>query len=79
MDAVTSPEGETVYVDEATAERGSKAPFYVVYLDSDRNDRWGFWCANCETLDTAVDSMGRIECNRCHNLHKAEEWDAAHE
>lgn len=79
MNAVTSAEGDTVYVDPATAERGSKGPFYVVYLDADRDARWGFWCSNCETLDTAVDSMGRIECNRCHNLHKAEEWDAAHE
>ncbi|MFB6311685.1 MAG: DUF5816 domain-containing protein [Salinirussus sp.] len=79
MDAVESPKDGTVYVDETEAERGSKAPFHVVYLDADRTGRWGFWCANCETLDTAVDSMGRIECNRCHNLHKAEEWDAAHE
>jgi hypothetical protein len=79
MDAVTGPDGETLYVDPATVERGSKDHFYVVYLDADRTTRWGFWCANCETLDTAVDAMGRIECNRCRNLHKAEEWDAAHE
>jgi late competence protein required for DNA uptake (superfamily II DNA/RNA helicase) len=79
MDAVTGPDGETLYVDSAMVERGSKAPFHVVYLDADRTARWGFWCSNCETLDTAVDAMGRIECNRCRNLHKAEEWDAAHE
>ena len=46
-------------------------------LDGQR--RWGFFCANCESFDNAVDSMGRIQCNRCSNFHKAEEWDAAHE
>ena len=79
MDAVTGPDGRTLYVDRATAERGTKAPFSVVFADADRSTRWGFWCGHCESLDTAVDPMGRIECNRCHNLHKAEEWDAAHE
>jgi len=79
MDEVTAPGGATVYVDPTEAERGSKGPFFVVYADADRTTRWGFWCTNCETLDTAVDSMGRIECNECRNLHKAEEWDAAHE
>jgi len=79
MDEVTGPEGATLYVASDQVERGSKGPFYVVYADPDRQSRWGFWCTNCETLDTAVDSMGRIECNRCRNLHKAEEWDAAHE
>ena len=79
MDEVTGPEGETLYVATRDAETGSKGPFFVVYTDPDREQRWGFWCANCESLDTAVDSMGRIECNDCRNLHKAEEWDAAHE
>lgn len=79
MDEVTGPNGTPLYVAPGETERGSKAPFAVVYADADRETRWGFWCQHCETLDTAVDSMGRIECNRCHNLHKAEEWDAAHE
>jgi hypothetical protein len=61
------------------AERGNKAPFYVVYADPDRERRWGFYCANCETFDNAVDSMGRIQCNECSNYKKADEWDAAHE
>jgi hypothetical protein len=79
MDQVTGPQGQVLYVATSEAERASKAPFYVVYADEGRGSRWGFWCSHCQTLDTAVDSMGRIECNRCHNLHKAEEWDAAHE
>ena len=72
-------DGETLYVAHDEAERGSKAPFFVVYVTEDRSRRWGYFCSNCETLDTAVDSMGRIQCNGCSNLHKAEEWDAAHE
>ncbi len=77
MEARTHPTGQTLYVDATQGERGSKAPFYVVY-NTDR-ERWGFFCSNCESFDTAVDSMGRIKCNSCNNLHKAEEWDAAHE
>lgn len=76
---VGGPDGRTLYVDPEATERGSKGPFYVVYADGGGSTRWGFWCSHCETLDTAVDAMGRIECNDCHNLHKAEEWDAAHE
>ena len=78
MDEVSGPDGETLFVATAERKRGSKAPFQVVYVDADRETRWGFRCENCGSLDTAVDSMGRIECNRCRNLHKAEEWDAAH-
>ncbi|UPM43198.1 DUF5816 domain-containing protein [Halocatena salina] len=77
MEERTHPGGETLYVDFTQAERGSKAPFYVVYNTDQK--RWGFFCSNCESFDTAVDSMGRIKCDNCSNLHKAEEWDAAHE
>lgn len=79
MREVTGADGTALFVDPADTERGSKGPFQVVYADEHRSSRWGFWCSNCESLDTAVDPMGRIECNECRNLHKAEEWDAAHE
>jgi len=79
MDERTGPDGATLYVDSEAAERGSKGPFFVVYTEAAGETRWGFWCANCDSFDTAVDAMGRIECNECRNLHKAEEWDAAHE
>ena len=78
MEERTGPDGDTLYVSR-TVERGNKGPFRVVYLDPDGKRRWGFFCTNCETFDNAVDSMGRIQCNVCSNLHKAEEWDAAHE
>jgi hypothetical protein len=74
-----SHEGQTLYVGRDDPERGSKGPFYTVYVTDDGQRRWGFFCSNCETFDTAVDAMGRIQCNVCSNFHKAEEWDAAHE
>lgn len=79
MDAVTTSVGETVYVDRDEGEIGSKGPFYVVYGTSDAERRWGYFCSNCETLDNAMDSMGRIECNQCGNIRKPDEWDDAHE
>lgn len=76
---VTAGDGTTLFVARDQAERGEKGPFYVVYRSEDRETRWGFWCGNCDSLDVAVDTMGRIRCNVCGNLHRAEEWDAAHE
>ncbi|MFD1588900.1 DUF5816 domain-containing protein [Halorientalis brevis] len=79
MQARTTQDGETLYVDHEAVERGSKGPFYVVYTSSSRDEKWGYFCSNCESFDTAMDAMGRIECNGCRNLRKADEWDAAHE
>ena len=72
-------DGETMYVDPEDDERGSKGPFYGVYRSPDDETRYTWFCTNCETTDNAMDTMGRIQCNVCNNLHKPEEWDAAHE
>ena len=79
LKAHEGPDGETLYVALDEAERGNKAPFLVVYTDQDRDDRWGYFCANCESFDNAMDSMGRVVCNVCSNYKKPDEWDAAHE
>jgi len=79
MREVTAADGETLYVDEAEGEIGSDAPFYAVYATPERERRWGWFCSNCESLDNAMDTMGRIKCNDCGNLRKPEGWDAAHE
>lgn len=73
------PDGRTLYVARDEAERGSEAPFFVAYADPDRDRKWGFFCANCETFDTAMDAMGRVQCNGCSNFKRPDEWDAAHE
>ena len=78
MDERAGPSGGTLYL-SAESEKGNKGPFQVVYADEEATRRWGFFCSNCESFDNAVDSMGRIQCNRCSNFHKAEKWDAAHE
>jgi hypothetical protein len=69
----------TVYVDRTLTERGSKAPFFVTFVSEAGADRFGYFCGHCETLDNAMDSMGRIECNVCGNYRKPDQWDAAHE
>jgi len=79
MDSITGPNGEALFVDRTAGKRGAKGPFYVVYADEDGENRWGFFCGNCDTANNAVDSMGRVQCNVCSNRTKAEEWDAAHE
>jgi len=79
LETHTTAAGETLYVDRTDAERGSKGPFFVVYAGENAEIRWGYLCDNCETVDNAMDTMGRIECNACGNVRKPEEWDAAHE
>jgi len=79
LEAIRTAEGETVYVDYADGEKGSKGIFYVAYVSEAGEERWGYFCGNCETTDNAVDPMGRIECNVCGNAKKPDEWDAAHE
>jgi len=79
MESRTGPEGDALYVDHEEGERGSKGPFLVVYRNPDASRRWGYFCSHCESFDTAMDSMGRVQCNACHNVKKPDEWDAAHE
>lgn len=78
MNARTTEDGDTVYVGRE-GDRGSKGPFLVAYRGPEGEERYGWFCTNCESVDTAMDSMGRVECNRCGNLRKPTEWDAAHE
>ncbi|GGL52988.1 DUF5816 domain-containing protein [Halocalculus aciditolerans] len=79
MEARELDDGTTVYVSDDEVERGQNGAFKATYKDPDADERWGWFCANCETFDNAMDSMGRIQCNVCGNLRKPDEWDAAHE
>ena len=79
MQTWSTDDGKTVYVSETDGDRGSKGPFLVAYESSDAECRYGWFCTNCESLETAMDSMGRIKCNQCGNFRKPTEWDAAHE
>ena len=71
-------EDRTLYVNWAESARGSDAPFYAAYADESGEDHYGWFCSNCESFDTAMDSMERLECNDCGNQKKPVRWDSAY-
>ncbi len=71
-------DGETVYVALDERERGTVAPFYMVYKDRERQSAYGYCCANCESLSVTMSTMGRMECGDCENRRSATRWDAAY-
>ncbi|MFC7249688.1 GNAT family N-acetyltransferase [Halomicroarcula sp. GCM10025324] len=75
---IEADDGRTVYIDHDNSERGSIAPFNVVFVDEEGQDRYGYFCSNCNTLANSMDSMGRIECDSCGNVRKPLRWDAAY-
>lgn len=79
MDPVHTEDGHIVFVSPTDEEIGSKGAFYVVYASETRDDRYGYFCSNCELVDNAMDPMGRLVCNECGNTRRPDEWDAAHE
>lgn len=74
----STPGGPEVYIDFDESSHGSKGIFFALYNDPDREERYGWFCSNCESPDTVMDPMGRIECNGCGNRRKATRWDAAY-
>lgn len=74
----TAPDGTTYYVDYTDADRGSHGEFAPAYADPEGETLYGWFCVPCETIDTAMDSMERIECNQCGSVRKAKRWDAAY-
>lgn len=77
MEARQTDEG-TYYVALDEHEIGSKGDFYVAYTDVHRSEKYGYYCDNCGSINTSMDSMGRVECNNCGNMHKASRWDASY-
>jgi len=75
---VLEDDGREVYVDLEDTSRGSLGPFFTVFSDPDRTERYGFQCGHCEALATAMDSMGRVECGECGNTRTPTRWDAAY-
>jgi len=66
-----------LFVRFSEGERGSNAPFYAAYRTEELSDKYGWYCSNCESVATAMDSMGHIECSDCGNRRKATRWDAS--
>ncbi len=71
-------DGETVYINSNNTERGSIAPFYIVYTEETGTDIYGYWCSSCDNLANAMDAMGRIQCDTCGNARKPTRWDSAY-
>ncbi len=67
-----------LYIDRTDSERGSAGPFYTVYTDENKENRYSYYCGNCESLMTAMDTMGRLSCETCGNQLKPTRWDAAY-
>jgi len=67
-----------LYIDRGDADRGSAGPFYTVYTDEHRENRYSYYCGNCESLITSMDTMGRLACEECGNQLKPTRWDAAY-
>ena len=78
LQTISGPNDERLYVDHTDADRGSKGPFHVVWMDRGREEAYGYFCGNCESLVTSMDSMGQMECDECGNHRKPTRWDAAY-
>jgi ribosomal protein S18 acetylase RimI-like enzyme len=77
LDATETTDGE-MYVDRGDRTRGKEAPFFPVFRSSDGGERYAWLCGNCGTIDNAMNANGRITCNVCDNVHKADRWDGAY-
>jgi ribosomal protein S18 acetylase RimI-like enzyme len=77
-EAATLPDGRQVFVALDESVRGSGGPFYSVYLDRDRTERYGYLCGNCDGFGISMDTMGRVVCEDCENRRKPTRWDASY-
>lgn len=75
---LTTESGTELFVDPDLAESGSTGSFYTVFSDPERNTKWGYYCSNCDSLVTTMDTMERIACTTCGNTRKPTRWDAAY-
>jgi len=78
---VMTEDGERLYVDADDAHSGTSAAFFTVYEDEEFDDRYGFYCGNCGSLDVSVDQMDRYECGECGNSHASrsdQSYDDSH-
>jgi ribosomal protein S18 acetylase RimI-like enzyme len=72
------PDDQLLYVAYDESVRGSAGPFYAVFADENREERWGWFCGEDESFAVAVDAMDRFECADCGNRSKPTRWDAAY-
>lgn len=75
----TTTDGETVHVEQDAPATGQEAPFFPAYTDAGLEERYGFYCGACGSLDVLADEMEALECSDCGNHHAAdEEYDGSY-
>jgi ribosomal protein S18 acetylase RimI-like enzyme len=72
-----SHNGTQLYVAHDETVRGADGVFHAVYMDLDREERYG-WACSCGNVGVVMDTMERLECGDCGNRSKATRWDAAY-
>lgn len=65
----TADDGQQVYVDRDHEESGTEDSFFPAYEDAEFTERFGFYCANCGSVDISVDTVDRMRCGECGNSH----------
>ena len=65
----TTDDGTTMYIARDEEESGTAAPFFVTYEDDAHTEQYGFYCANCGSLEVSMTNMDRLECGDCGNAH----------
>ncbi|MFD1563202.1 GNAT family N-acetyltransferase [Haloarchaeobius amylolyticus] len=65
----TTDGGTTVYIARDEEESGTAAPFFTTYEDDAHAEQFGFYCANCGSLEVSMDNMDRLACADCGNTH----------
>jgi GNAT superfamily N-acetyltransferase len=73
---VTTDDGQQVYINREEEDSGTDGLFFVAYTDEEYTEQFGYYCANCGSLDTTMDNMGRVECSECSNTHAARSDEA---
>lgn len=72
-------DGTSLFVEAATGSSGSEGPFYeLTRQESADDEQYGYYCSNCGTVVTSLDSMGRIRCDQCGNEHRVAQWDGSY-
>jgi len=81
--SVTVPEtvivdGDELFLDREEQVPAIKAPFYKLYVDTEQDEEYGFFCSECGSTAVMTSGMGRLGCKNCGNLHRPDEYDSAY-
>lgn len=71
-ETITAEDDNTVYIGEERIA-GVEGPFARTYDDPDRSSELGYYCGHCGSTDVSMDSMERLSCGECGNLHRPDD------